>query len=317
VADLLKGLTGGSWALLIAWFLPAGLVVGYLGLGVLPSVATVPWLHGIAGWDTTTRALVAGFVVVTLAIVANALSTQLYGVLEGYRLWRQSWFDAGRERHLTRKAALKKAYDDAPKEEKLTRALLYQRYSIYPDDDDDDEVGPTLLQNSLRAFERYGNNHFGLNVLVFWTELGFVTPKGLSDDIDRARASVDFFVALFWSTLLLSLCSFAAVVVRWTHDRTVPVAVLVVGAVLPGLGWLCYLGAVASVPYWRSTVQALVNLGRAPLAVAAGLELPATDAEEREMWSAFGAFVHSPYSVEKARALDAHRRPRGAPPPQV
>ena len=314
MTDLLKGFTGGSWGLLIAWFLPAGLVVGFLGLVVLPIVDRTPMLHGIASWDTTTRSLVAGFLVVTLGITGNAISTPMYRVLEGYVLWRQSWFDRGRRRHLARKRALKAAYDATPEAQMLTRARLYERYRLYPDDDGD--VGPTLLQNGLRAFEMFGTNHYGLDALIFWSELGFVTPKGLGDEIDRARASVDFFVALVWSALLLSVCSFAAVIVRWTNDRTLSVAVLVVAAVLPLIAWVCYLGAIASVPYWRSTVQTLVNLGRVPLAAAAGLELPATLDEERKMWGAFGGFVYSPYSADAGNALNPYRvRPTKQSPP--
>ena len=315
MTDLLKGFTGGSWGLLIAWFLPAGLVVGFLGLVVLPSVEHTAMLHGIASWDTTTRSLVAGALVVTLAITGNAISTPMYQVLEGYLLWRQSWFEAGRQRHLARKQKLWDAYDKTPAEQTLLRARLYERWRVYPDDDGD--VGPTLLQNGLRAFEMYGDNHYGLDSQIFWSELGFVTPKGLGDEIDRARASVDFFVALLWSALLLSVCSFAAVVVRWGDDRTVPVGVLVVAVLLPLFACLCYVGAVASVPYWRSTVQALVNLGRVPLAAAAGLELPATDAEERAMWSAFGSFVYSPYSADRGRALDPFRAPPKPPAPPL
>lgn len=42
---------------------------------------------------------------------------------------------------------------------------------------------------------------------------------------------------------------------------------------------------------WSATVQALVNMGRKPLAELLGLALPATLAEEQEMWEAVVGYV--------------------------
>lgn len=307
MADLLKGLTGGSWALLVAWFLPAGVVVGVLALAVYPTVQSAPMLRPIHGWDTTTRSLVAGFLVVVLAIAGNALQTQLYRILEGYLLWRQSWFDRRSEHHRQRKQQLRKEFDALPAEQSLARARVWERYRAYPDDDG--QVGPTELQNALRAFETFADNRYGFDSQSLWTELTASCPKIVNDEQERARASVEFFVALFWGTLLVALCSFGAVPLGWTATHSLSVGLLVFAAVLPAVAYGWYRAAVASVPYWRVTVQAMVNLGRLPLASSLGLRVPATLAEEREMWTAFHDFVSQQYSDDRARALDPYRAP--------
>lgn len=306
MADLLKGLTGGNWALLIAWFLPAGITVGVLAVVVFPVVANVPLLHAIAPWDTTTRSLVAGFLVVALAIIGNAVSTPLYRVLEGYYLlFRQDWFDRACERHRRRRARLRQRVESMPKDKALARARANERLRLYPDDDD--EIGPTLLQNALRALETFAFDRYGFDSQTFWTELNHVVPKELSEEIDRARASVDFFVAMFWSTVLVSLSAFGAVTLRWASTRYMHVPLLVFAALLPFLAYAWYMGAVASVPYWRSTVQALVNLGRLPFASAIGLRIPPTDHEERAMWQAYYRLMYYRYDPVRARTLDAYR----------
>jgi hypothetical protein len=311
LADLLKGLTGGSWALLIAWFLPAGVVVGILGLVVYPAVAPVGFLSGLGSWDTPTRELVAGFTVVVLAVAGNALSTQLYQVLEGYALWPQWLFDARSRHHAKRKMRLVNKAAALPAKKALTRDRALQRARVYPDEDG--EIGPTKLQNAIRAFEIYGKNRYGIESQVLWTELLFVAPKGIEDEIDRARASVDFFVALWYSTVLVSVCAFVAVLSRWLATGYLHIQLLGFAAAVLALCVFWYRGAVASVAYWRSTVQALVNLGRVPLASAVGLTVPTNAADERVMWDAFYDFVYSPYDLVKATSWDRFR----TSPPQV
>jgi hypothetical protein len=63
---------------------------------------------------------------------------------------------------------------------------------------------------------------------------------------------------------------------------------------------------------WSASVQALVNVGRKPLAEALGLELPAKLAKERHMWRVVNEFVKRPFDPGIMKLLDEYR---SKPPP--
>ncbi|MFE7594666.1 hypothetical protein ACFU6K_35205 [Kitasatospora sp. NPDC057512] len=67
-----------------------------------------------------------------------------------------------------------------------------------------------------------------------------------------------------------------------------------------------YRCAVSATDSWASTVRALVNTGRKPLAEALGLALPATLDEERTMWTAVTRQTLRPFG-DRSDALDIFR----------
>jgi hypothetical protein len=66
---------------------------------------------------------------------------------------------------------------------------------------------------------------------------------------------------------------------------------------------------------WALAVQALVDLGRKPLAENVGLRLPRELDREREMWSQYSQMVLYPYDTDRAACLDAFRLAGTEAPP--
>jgi hypothetical protein len=82
---------------------------------------------------------------------------------------------------------------------------------------------------------------------------------------------------------------------------------LVIGLVAAGLTPVWYRLAVVSTSHWASAVQALVNLGRKPLAEALALEVPRDLKAEREMWRYVNWFVGYEFHPEVVPLVNTYR----------
>jgi hypothetical protein len=118
-----------------------------------------------------------------------------------------------------------------------------------------------------------------------------LVPESLRTEIDRARASVDFCVAL----VFLSVAFGGVSLIAGLAQATERVTLLVSGGVAVVLALPWYRLAVNSTGHWHSTVQALVNLGRLPLAQSLGVGIPKELKREREMWQQVTWFVREPF----------------------
>ena len=72
---------------------------------------------------------------------------------------------------------------------------------------DDDQILPTKFGNAIRAFETYGKTRFNMDSQTLWHELLAVAPRNIQSEIDSARSSVDFFVALLYLSVFFGLSS--------------------------------------------------------------------------------------------------------------
>ena len=71
---------------------------------------------------------------------------------------------------------------------------------------------PTRLGNAIRRLEEYGHNRYRLDSQALWYELTAAAPKQLSQQVDTARAGVDFFVCLLYGQLLAAATALASLV---------------------------------------------------------------------------------------------------------
>jgi hypothetical protein len=300
VSDIFKGLTGGGWAGLTAWILPSGLALGLFWVFVYPHMrAHYPPFDVL---DATQKTFVWLAAAVTIGLFFNALSTPMYRVLEGYLLWPRRCQDRGKDKQRAIKAKLLEALGGAG----WARGLQDERLARFPQIDE--ETAPTRLGNAMRAFETYGATRFGLDSQVMWSELSSLVPKSLQTELDRSRASVDFFVALIYLSM-----AFGIVTIAFAFDGRIKPILILIGLLALLSIFIWYEMAVISTSYWSTTVQALVNLGRVKLANEMGLEIPKTIEEEREMWWALTSFVYdnTPEAMEK---LNKYRKYRAASP---
>ena len=137
-----------------------------------------------------------------------------------------------------------------------------------------------------------------------WTELNSLVPKYLQEEIDRSRANVDFFVALFYLSAAFGIATLAGI--AGSPNKSMLGAVAAVAFLSM---YLWYRMAVLGTSYWSATVQALVNLGRTKLADELGLKIPPKIDEERAMWWLVTTFAYD-NNDEAAHKLDQYRKPK-------
>ena len=297
MADILKGLIGGSGGtFLLAWVFPSAIALtlvylidgGRLGIDALLSTVGGPLEH----------AVVLAVASTAVGLVMNALSTPMYRLLEGYTLpvtIQQRLI----ERERARRERLRKAAESASG---IALSLVQERLQRFPAIDE--QTAPTRLGNALRAFETYAVARYWLDSQLFWNELVAVAPDSLRKELDLARSSVDFFVAATYLSVAVGIFAIAEALLV---GPTIDAGFLVIGLVALGLAYAWYRSAVSSTSYWDSTVRALVNLGRVPLAAALGLRLPATIDQERKMWALVVRFAYYGFEEGSAVRLDEFR----------
>jgi hypothetical protein len=302
MTNILAGLTSGARTFLVGWVFPSVITVALFAFLVLPSLDHLPVLEDLADLAAGTRTLTLAASAITLAVVLSALQTPLYRLLEGYS-WPRWLQESRQSKQLDEKRRLKEAADD---KKGLDRSLLLERYRRYPVDDD--QVAPTRLGNAIRAFETYAYNRFRLDSQSLWYELTAAVADHVRATVDNARAAVDFFVGLLYLFLLLGIVSVSAAL--FGQQDVVKLAAVGTAALCLTPVW--YHLAVTATDEWSASVQALVNVGRKPLAEALGLELPAKLAKERHMWRVVNEFVKRPFDPGIMKLLDEYR---SKPPP--
>jgi hypothetical protein len=307
VTALLSGLGAGGWGFVAGWLVPSIIAVGLGGYFVVPNLP-FGLAAEVGAMDSVKQALVLPLVAAAVAVVLNGLQTPLYRVLEGY-VWPERIRDRRIRHHRKARFSAQRTVEAEAMTGGLRYGLALEKLQRYPTIDS--QVAPTALGNALRAFEVYGWEKYNLDSQTLWYELEAVAPDSLRTSVERARVPVDFAVSCAYLSAALSLIALLSAVAG-NGDR---LGMLAIGMVTALLAAASYRLAVVSTRDWRASVQALVNVGRAPLAEALGVQLPATVEEERRMWRATTTFVRREDTPQRLSRLNDHRKAATADAP--
>lgn len=320
MSGLLSGLLAGGWPFLVGWVFPSVLSVAIFGAFIeanSPKQSVVFLLQLSAAGQAVAVILVA----FGLALLLSAVQTQLYRLLEGYyfptrlQVVRQNHYRQQRDSLKKKCDAVAKnfktATEDSPGSagQALRLGLLLERLRRYPDDSC--QIAPTRLGNAIRAFETYGWHHFRMDSQALWYELTSAAPERTRTDVERARAGVDFFIAMVY---LSALGGAVSIIVGFLRNEPA-LGLIAVGVTALCLIPLWYELAVRSTDNWHQAMQALVNLGRKPLADSLNLALPSTIEAEREMWRSVGWLIKGQYNGQISKRLQPFSSAAVAVPP--
>ncbi|MER5402628.1 hypothetical protein [Streptomyces sp. NPDC002599] len=314
MGDIAKSVLGGGWALVAGWVLPAALNLAVFFLAVAPSLRRTAAVARVWPSSASQTALLLLCTAVLFGIVLSALQTPLYRILEGYLLWPRGAYSRGCRRQRAGKARIASLIARPEGRTPLQRALLNEQLARYPSDDD--QLAPTRLGNAIRRFEEYGHNRFRLDTQVLWNELSVAAPEQARRQVESARTSVDFFVALLYGHAVVAALALLALTSAGAERPLLVATAIVLCALIP----LWYRSAVYATDEWAAAVRAMVNLGRKPLADALGLVLPQQLAEERTMWQLVTRMSRRPYrdaadtAFAPYRAAPADQRGPSHPP---
>jgi hypothetical protein len=203
VADLVKGVLGGDWSLVVGWILPAFLSLELMTALVRPSLAPhMLAMHRFLHESVTARQVSLLAIAAVAGLVLAAAEAPLYRVLEGYALWPAPIAAYWTDRHRARRARLvARQLEVAGRADQGVRSgLLYQRAARYPASDK--QFAPTMLGNAIRGFETYAGDRYMLDSQLLWHDLTAAAPHSAVTAVDNARANVDFFVCLLYGSLV-------------------------------------------------------------------------------------------------------------------
>ncbi len=299
MADLVKSVLGGAWSLIIGWILPTYISFQLIAALVLPGMREFQPVGEFYQFSSPTRQFALLAAAAVAGLVLAAAQAPLYRILEGYLLWPASIGNRRIKRHQERHRELTDAQAVAAKANKGVRSgLLYERAARYPVQER--QFAPTALGNAIRRFETYARDRYMLDSQLLWHHLTAAAPDRAVAAVDNARANVDFFVCLLYGGSAMATLGIAVVA---SGHASVQSGVATAAGIVIAIG--CYRLALLATDEWDATVRALVDHGRAGVAAAFGLHIPADFDSEREMWRAICTLVRRSYAYSEERDIAA------------
>jgi hypothetical protein len=174
--------------------------------------------------------------------------------------------------------------EEVPKELITRRSkMLWQVYERFPGERGD--VLPTSFGNTIRAFEYYPMEMYGIDAIPGWNRLLTVIPREYKENIDDAKVFVDFWMNTFYLNILLlieylGLLYFMEDAKFWF---------------LPGLFslviYVSYGRACRAATLWGDTVKSAFDVFLPDLWEKLGFMIPESKEEKKELWVRFSQAV--------------------------
>lgn len=258
---------------------------------------------GLSSGTHVLLTVIAIALLVLFALVLSAHEGRMLSLFEGY------WGAAGPGRWLARRSARRhqnRVAGPAP----LDKQRYEFRYRNYPRRPED--IMPTRLGNILKAAESYPGDkrRYGMDAVFFWPRLIAVIPDSTRADLSDARASM---------ALLLNICTLSFVLAAGSLVALAALDVRVAAAFWaagPGgllLAFLAYRSALGPAGVYADLVRSSFDLYKADLLAKLGFALPASLADERQLWTDLGELLYR-RSASHPELLDAARQAAIAAP---
>ena len=179
----------------------------------------------------------------------------------------------------------------------------WRAYPVEPDD-----YLPTKLGNRIRAFERYGNSRFGLDIIILWYDFANAARGSLLTEIQAAREKVEVFLAACVVAEFLALSSLVPLINHEVREAEHISALSVTGVSATVAAILMYNRAVGEVDEWLRSVGAMVDSCRDSVAKTFGIKLPASTNYEIYAWQMITGYVQYGSADYRARLDEVRNR---------
>lgn len=143
-----------------------------------------------------------------------------------------------------------------------------------------DQVLPTRLGNVMLAAERYSYDRYRADLIVQWPRLYQVLPRETIQDVEDARATLEFLlvISLWWG-------AFSILAPFWSIRLGGAPAITLVSFALGAVGaYLAYLSAIEAAREYGDHLRAVFDVYRLTLLRALHVPAPNTAVEERARW---------------------------------
>ncbi|WP_329086528.1 hypothetical protein [Streptosporangium sp. NBC_01469] len=242
--------------------------------------------RGLAAWEGQTLTFkflaVIGYFTFcwfSAAIVASQWRN-IIRLFEGYPVARFPWLESiGVRWHSARSAELV----DLVERERDRMSASELRYWAYPETG----VLPTRLGNVLRAAEFYPIRRYGISLITVWPRLHKVLPRETAEDVEDARATMEFLLVLcLWLVAFAALNPVLAVLL----GTSMPLSILLFALGLV-LAYWAYLSAIPAAAEYGEHLRAAFEVHRLKLLEQLRLPQPDTLLAERARWEDLDRFI--------------------------
>lgn len=275
-------------------------VVGFiLPSGILITISSIILQNKISfdAWNILEKDFIAGGVIFTaitffIGVLLLAINSDLYRFFEGYGKYNPlrifGWIEKSRYRNIKRKIKIldeeyilsRKKRNVFSIEKKYKRAELMKKLvEEFPDKEE--LLLPTAFGNTLRAFEIYPRVMYGIEGIDGWNRLLAVIPKDYLENIDGAKAQVDF-----WINLRLISLVFITEEIFVSIYSTSQISYLTIFICLLSILISSWRG-LSSAKEWGDYVKSAFDMFNFDMLEKLVLVPPLTRAKQRELWTQF------------------------------
>ncbi len=225
-----------------------------------------------------------------LALILLAANSTLMRILEGYYFRGEVFlrFERWQFRKLKSKIdAIEKTYlQEMEKQDGVStptiaqyKLLLAKYRTRFPPDEKD--LLPTSFGNTIRAFEYYPLEMYGIDAIAIWPRIIALVSAEYRQDLSVAKSQLDLALNLFYLSLVI-IIQYAG---YWVILRQLPLPLLLIVTIL--IVWISYHYAMSAACHWGELVKGVFDLYRIPLAKQLGVKLGESWADEKKSWYSF------------------------------
>lgn len=225
----------------------------------------------------TVQLLQAGLAIAIIWFVAAIVASQWRNIIrlfEGYPLMQVPWLGrACANWYWDRREALSAARD------------VWALYYYFPEDQS--SCLPTKLGNILRAAERYPLHRYGAETIIVWPRLYHLLDRQVVEDVEDARASLEFLLVV---SLWFLFAGLGGAIALNAHGDPILIA-LVWALVGVACSYLAYVSAIRAAVEYGEQLRSTIELYRLTLLEQLRIPVPTTLGEEQKEWKRLQNFV--------------------------
>jgi hypothetical protein len=203
-----------------------------------------------------------------LAAVVQSQWRNIIRLFEGYPL----------QRFLPVVAAIAKRWHQGQLHRLVGDEQWAKRYYAYPPEEDD--IMPTRLGNILRAAEYYPKHRYGADTILLWPRMSHVIPREHLNDIEEARASLEFILVV---ALWCYSFGIASLVLLTLFGSDPMLAALLFTAGVTG-AYAAYASALRLADEYGDQLRSGFEVYRHDLLERLKIKIPDGPDEERKTW---------------------------------
>jgi hypothetical protein len=264
----------------VGFFLPS--YIALVALWVCASDGFVP--NTLAQHKETVQLVILGGVALVAALALSGLSYPIIRVFEGYPLRRLNRLPLLRRIYRKVIASQVRAYrklravrdDRSGKPDDRARAgWLLERF--FPQEEED--LLPTRLGNTIRAFEQHPNVRWGLDGVTIWPRIDALLSADERELHVDAKIDLYVFINASLGASIVGVC----LLVDKATNVTDPVAGWAFYAIPFVVAYALYRASVGPAAIWGDAVRASFDLHRLEMYEKLGIRDPKSFSDERQM----------------------------------